>query len=160
MFALFLLAATPDQGSLAATRRALASTFLGVDVDNIERYPACTAPDGADKICTYRDGDDYMIELRPHRPAFMAANISAPTLHGKIIVASCPTTGVEGQAEALDYLKLRYGAPYKIHASSVQNRFGAKFSIVHASWRTPTKATIEFDGATDGLAHGEIRFLR
>lgn len=139
-----------------------ARRFFGVDLTDLGKYPECGSPAAAEKICVYKaDGESTRsIELRPQRPEWMKTNILAETSNGQVVGAGVTTNGFVVQDDVLAYMKLRYGAPATLKRTGSANGFGEEFQIIHATWRTPDQHLIKFDGATDTLEEGEVRWLK
>jgi hypothetical protein len=68
---------------------------------------------------------------------------------GKLMGIRFATYGVEDQDAVLAELKLKYGKPSSLRTSIAQNRFGATFKVLHASWKFPTLLVL-FDGGVEG----------
>lgn len=148
-----------DTPKIKSLRTELSKSFLGVDLSNLSKYPSCDSPEGAAKICVYRDEADPIIELRPERPKWIKTNIYTGSAGGKIVTAWMSTQGIVVQADAFADLKLRYGTPTNLRFTVAQNAFGASFRIIHATWKTSGGAIVAFDGAKDTLDEGVLKWL-
>jgi len=63
--------------------------------------------------------------------------------------------GTDGQTEALELLRKRYGPPHRFKREVLQNLFGVKFIGYVAEWRF-AGLSIDFDGTSSGLGGGAI----
>ena len=65
------------------------------------------------------------------------------------------TTGVESQNDAARALTAKFGKPTHFIIDRLQNRMGARFTGVRASWVRPD-VVVYFDSTSDDLDNGEI----
>jgi len=136
------------------------ATLFGVTIGRtIDSYPSCDSEEGKRKICAYPHkwgpGDSREIELRPEHPAYLASNLHV-ALKGDVIDSFyVDTDGIGHQDELFELLRARYGKPSQFKRTIIQNRFGAMFPKVEASWKL-TGGTLIFRGVEESIDRGSL----
>jgi hypothetical protein len=133
---------------------AVAGIVLGRQLSS---YPSCDAPESADKICVgLKLGDQYVLTYQPEFPHWaLTAPFVSVDATGKIIAVVSETKGIEVQDELLKELISMYGKPASLKRSPIQNRFGAKFEKIDATWVLKW-GDVAFEGVTDNLDEGSL----
>lgn len=72
---------------------------------------------------------------------------------GNLVEVSVITLGLEFQDAMLARLTEKYGKPSSISNKSVQNRMGASFAVVDATWKTKG-VLVRYEGVYDKLERG------
>jgi len=66
------------------------------------------------------------------------------------------THGIDTQGHDYALLARKFGKPLVKRTVPVQNRMGAAFEVIEASWQRPNGVSVSFRGATDKLDDGEL----
>lgn len=66
------------------------------------------------------------------------------------------THGIDTQGHDYALLLRKFGKPLVKRTVTVQNRMGATFEVIEASWQRPNGVSVSFRGATDKLDDGEL----
>lgn len=92
------------------------------------------------------------------RPVVMGPNaggVKLRLLDGRVVSAEWDMGGIDRQERVAQALTEKYGRPTKVESGSVQNRMGATFKAVRASWRFPG-LQVEFDPVGSTLDDGAV----
>lgn len=77
-------------------------------------------------------------------------------LNGVVHSISVPTKGVNTQNADFAELTGKFGKPSASFSEKSQNRLGAQFSVINASWRFPNQVGLFFAGALDKTTTGRV----
>jgi hypothetical protein len=76
----------------------------------------------------------------------------------RVIAMYLHTTGIDDQEDILTALARKFGKPSTAYVERLQNRMGAKFAGVRATWRR-VGLIVTFDSTAEGLDDGAIDIM-
>ena len=104
------------------------------------------------------NGRVWVVFPAAERPSVLgpkAAAVLMRLLDGRVVSAEWDMGGIDRQERVAQALTEKYGRPTKAESRSVQNRMGATFKAVRASWRFPG-LQVEFDPVGSTLDDGAV----
>lgn len=147
--------AQPTPTSKSDDLPAVANIALGRD---ILRYPECNSSLAEDKTCRFNEDaktGKASISWRPNFPKWAASAAMVSLTNKKITDVYAITKGFEVQRELYQELVARFGKPTRFKESTVQNRMGAVFPKIEASWIL-SWGIVDFQGITDSIDAGVL----
>lgn len=146
-------------------------TLLGVTIGHPLNLPACPGLVMNDRVrivqtCTESGTQMISGRIVNHRiglpsdqvPGFLRDRyFSAGVIDGRVETVLIFTNGISGQEAAYSQLVEKYGEPSDRRVQPVQNRLGARFEVIRATWNVGD-LTVRFTGAgaVDQLDRGSI----
>lgn len=126
---------------------------LGQD---ISAYPDCASQDGAEKMCSFDITQDRgHISYKPQFPSWVHMAPVVTINAGKIADVTVETKGMDVQEDLLKLLIAQYGKPKSIKRTIIENRMGAHFPKIEASWAFKWGG-VSFIGISDNLDSGVL----
>lgn len=77
-------------------------------------------------------------------------------IHGVVNGIYLVTLGIETQAHDYALLEGKFGPPVEKRTVTVQNKMGASFQVIEATWQRPEGVSLSFRGAGNSLDAGEL----
>lgn len=138
-----------NQGSYAGAQRYYLGMFEQPTpcFQYLDRSLIGTAPTGTVKL---------YVTYPLHKFPEMYDGMTVSLIDGLVQGIHLSTHGIDTQGNDYAVLLRKFGKPLVKRTVPVQNRMGAAFEVIEASWQRPNGVSVSFRGATDKLDDGEL----